>query len=281
MKKYISIFLVSIFIFNTYARALVINEILPNPTGDDAVGEWIEIYNNSNTYNDLSLFSINSIKLPNYLIKPKEIVILAKDPSNIKQNYPQVQNIILKTTLSLSNSGASLLLTDNSTNTMQNFTYNNSSEGKSHSLLNGSCEEIKFNTYSTLGIINENCPASINEKQPEKYSFDLLIESVNEFLVLKNLDSTDIDISEWLIENESGDNMKLSGIVKSNDKVSFKIPFKHEYLRLIDPSGNQKDLFLKSQEIKDIIPTIQTISNTVNNKAEVSLKLKIPKIYYL
>jgi hypothetical protein len=75
---------------------VIINEILQNPlTGGQ---DWIEIYNNSDKVINLKDWqfanfdndTIDNFKtiLDNYLLKPKDYVVLAKDSNFVKQNYP-------------------------------------------------------------------------------------------------------------------------------------------------------------------------------------------------
>jgi hypothetical protein len=75
---------------------LIINEILQNPlTGGQ---DWIELYNNSNKVINLKDWqlanfdndTIDNFKTitGNYLLQPNDYVILGKDSSFVKQNYP-------------------------------------------------------------------------------------------------------------------------------------------------------------------------------------------------
>jgi hypothetical protein len=75
---------------------VVINEILQNPlTGGQ---DWVELYNNSNkvlnlkdwqfaNYDNDTIDNFNTIPT-NYLLKPNEYVVLGKDSTFVKQNYP-------------------------------------------------------------------------------------------------------------------------------------------------------------------------------------------------
>jgi hypothetical protein len=75
---------------------IIINEILQNPlTGGQ---DWIELYNNSNKVINLKDWqlanfdndTIDNFKtiLGNYLLQPNDYVVLGKDSTFIKQNYP-------------------------------------------------------------------------------------------------------------------------------------------------------------------------------------------------
>jgi hypothetical protein len=75
---------------------VVINEILQNPlTGGQ---DWVELYNNSNKVLNLKDWqfanydndTIDNFKIipSNYLLQPNEYVVLGKDSTFVKQNYP-------------------------------------------------------------------------------------------------------------------------------------------------------------------------------------------------
>jgi hypothetical protein len=46
----------------SYSDAIVINELMPNPTGDEAANEWIELFNNSDDSVDLTGWSLEDIE---------------------------------------------------------------------------------------------------------------------------------------------------------------------------------------------------------------------------
>jgi hypothetical protein len=75
---------------------VIINEILQNPKNGGQ--DWVELYNNSNkvinlkdwqfaNFDDDSISNFKSIS-SNYLLKPNDFVVLGKDSSFVKQNYP-------------------------------------------------------------------------------------------------------------------------------------------------------------------------------------------------
>ena len=78
---------------------LIINEILYNPHPDGK--DFVELYNNSTKNIDLFNWqlakiagdTISSKQLieTNFLIKPKEYVVLTTDPENIQENYPNAK----------------------------------------------------------------------------------------------------------------------------------------------------------------------------------------------
>ena len=75
---------------------VIINEILQNPLNGGQ--DWIELYNNSDkvinlkdcqlaNFDDDTISNFKSIS-SNYLLKPSDFVVLGKDSSFVKQNYP-------------------------------------------------------------------------------------------------------------------------------------------------------------------------------------------------
>ena len=75
---------------------VIINEILQNPLNGGQ--DWIELYNNSDkvinlkdwqlaNFDDYTISNFKSIS-SNYLLKPSDFVVLGKDSSFVKQNYP-------------------------------------------------------------------------------------------------------------------------------------------------------------------------------------------------
>jgi hypothetical protein len=75
---------------------IIINEILQNPKNGGQ--DWVELYNNSNkvinlkdwllaNFDDDTISNFKSIS-SNYLLKPKDFVVLGEDSSFVKQTYP-------------------------------------------------------------------------------------------------------------------------------------------------------------------------------------------------
>ncbi len=62
MNKILPVFLVALafltFLAASVRAQVVINEILPNPAGDDTTAEWLEFYNSSGSLTDLAGYVI-------------------------------------------------------------------------------------------------------------------------------------------------------------------------------------------------------------------------------
>ncbi|PIR66850.1 MAG: hypothetical protein COU51_01760 [Parcubacteria group bacterium CG10_big_fil_rev_8_21_14_0_10_36_14] len=112
---------------NEIKKYIIISEILPNPEGSDATGEWVEFFNSS--LDDINLGSLylddmeggsNPYKIPNdTLIKTDGYLIFLRE----------------KTNLALNNTNDSVRLLDADKNEIMNIEYDDASEGLSYALL--------------------------------------------------------------------------------------------------------------------------------------------------
>lgn len=134
-----------------YAHALVINEVMSNPTGDDGGREWIEIYNNSETDVDLSALTI-SIKGGTFVsvtpisggifLGSHGYAVISSTVSGVAkfiQDYPLFSKPLFKSSISLVNTGVTsieLKLGGVTADTLASYTA--AKEGSTYSLLDGS-----------------------------------------------------------------------------------------------------------------------------------------------
>jgi hypothetical protein len=105
----------------THSHALIINEIMSNPVGDDGGREWIEVYNNSSSTIDISNLTISikgAVALPvtsvsgGTTVQPNGYAIIGSVVSNATkflQDYPSYQGPLLRASLSLVNTGVTSL----------------------------------------------------------------------------------------------------------------------------------------------------------------------------
>lgn len=135
----------------TCAQALVINEILSNPAGDDYGREWIEVYNNSDEVVDLSSLTI-SIKGGTFLsvtpvsggvtVAPREYAVIGSTVGGVTkftQDYPNYTKPLFKSSISLVNTGVTSLeikLGGQTVDTLASYTA--AKEGSSYALVDGS-----------------------------------------------------------------------------------------------------------------------------------------------
>src|SRR3990172_5878245 len=131
-----------IYSFSTYAQedsSLVISELMPNPAGADDTGEWLEIFNTSSSSQNLKDWRLESSILPDITIAPQEILIIARNPTFLKNLYPELSAKIVPASFVLLNSGDSIELINTATNENMVFVYSQAEEGKSFELLKGDC----------------------------------------------------------------------------------------------------------------------------------------------
>lgn len=182
-------------------NGLIINEVMSNPAGLDTLFEWIEIKNTSTQVINLNTWALNSKILPDQVIQPKEIIILARDVQSIINRY-QIINKIVKFTVSLNNAGAQLELKGEEVTNL--FTYPMAKEEISFELLSGDCNIIKEHPKSnSIGKENTSCVVTISLSlinYNEKVNITKIcpfIKNGKEYLEIKNLTNTIINLNGW------------------------------------------------------------------------------------
>jgi hypothetical protein len=256
---------------------LLINEIMPDPAGNDSLYEWIELYNSGSGNLNLADYKIGSSALPGAIIASGDYMILAKDIINFKAKYTASANV-LAFNMSLTNSGGSLSLKDSAGTEIQNFSYGQSSEEKSFELLNGNCLTVQINILgSTVGQANNSCPVNTTVTptvsvtpgatiiptptafptlSSVNYSNLIIISKIyaypdsgNEWLELTNLDNVDINLHNWVIGDKTNNKYIVPAVILQPNQ-SFRI-FPNsvslnndgDVISLTDPAGNQIDIF--------------------------------------
>jgi hypothetical protein len=160
MRTAAIIILILISFANT-SSALMINEVMPDPAGPDAEGEWIELFNEKESSDNLAFFSLNGLNLPRLEIAPLGIVILARNTASVKARYPGLTAMVMDFKFQLTNSGASLKLRSDSDNSIQDFIYGKAKEAVSYELLRGDCAIIRLNIDGdSIGALNHECTLS-------------------------------------------------------------------------------------------------------------------------
>lgn len=135
----------------SYSHALIINEIMSNPIGDDGGREWIEVYNNSSSTIDLSGLTI-SIKGAAFtavtsvsgssILSPDGYAIIGSVVAGVTkflQDYPSYSGLLFRGSMSLVNTGVTSLeikLGGQSMDTLSSYTA--AKEGLTLSRINGS-----------------------------------------------------------------------------------------------------------------------------------------------
>lgn len=104
--------------------AIKLSEIMPNPEGDDADGEWIELYNGGDKEIDLAGGSLSDASGKIYAI-PKNTIISAKSYKVFYRN---------QTGIVLNNDQDTIDLKDSSGKKIDSISYADGAEGKSYGL---------------------------------------------------------------------------------------------------------------------------------------------------
>ncbi len=133
------------------AHALIINEVMSNPTGDDSGREWIELYNDSSSSVDLTSLSV-SIKGGTAVaatplqggttLAPGGFAIIGSVVSGATkflQDYPSYGGLLFKASISLVNSGVtSIDIKINGATVASLPSYTAAKEGFTYSYIGGS-----------------------------------------------------------------------------------------------------------------------------------------------
>lgn len=220
----ISISLFKLVYANDLDYILVINEIMPNPIGDDTKYEWIELKNVSKETVNLKDWMLNGNNLLDYEIAPDEIVLLVRDETSFDEQFTK-----LKTSINLINSGGTLTLSKIDGSKDFNFTYTQSIEGRSFEKMSGKCNTISIHPVSdTMGLNNTPCGTIVvptNTVTPTQiyhitYKYgDIKIWTISpypsqdsEWVELYNPGSVEIDLAGWIISDESGKSFRISNM---------------------------------------------------------------------
>ena len=117
--------------------SLEINEIMYDfKTGSDEGREWVEIFNNSETAVDVTLFKFfeedtnHRLKLVqgNSKIQAKTYALIVSDPTKFKDSYPDFYGTIFDSSFSLHNSGETLAIKKGE-EVVDQYSYQSSSGG--------------------------------------------------------------------------------------------------------------------------------------------------------
>lgn len=137
-------------LFTAEANALVINEIMSNPVGDDSGREWVELHNDGAEDIDLSSITV-SIKGGNPIaVTPMQggttlpaggyavIASTVSGQTRFLQDYPAYPGILFRSTISLVNTGStSIEIKNNGSTAAGPLSYAAAKEGNSLSFVNG------------------------------------------------------------------------------------------------------------------------------------------------
>lgn len=126
-----------------------INEIMYDlPTGSDDGREWVEIYNNSDTETDLSIFKFFEADTNHKMVLqegsqkifPRGYALIVSDINKFKKDWPNFSGTVFDSTFSLNNSGESLAIKNDKEIISQYFyqsSFGGDGDGKSLQKING------------------------------------------------------------------------------------------------------------------------------------------------
>ncbi len=104
---------------------IIISELMPDPNPvkvDLPDAEFIEIYNRSEHPFDLQNWSLNDKLLPSYILRPRQFVVLCASTDSASLAFSG-SVVSLNSWLTLSNSGATLILRDATSTAIDSLTY--------------------------------------------------------------------------------------------------------------------------------------------------------------
>lgn len=210
------------------APVLLITELMPNPVGSDTAGEWIELTYSGPEPTSLSNWYLNGAQLPEILIEPNSILILARDVSAI-QLLVDDSIPVVGFSFSLNNSGGSLDL-GGDTGVIQTFSYDQSHEGKSFELLSGDCDLIQESSSNTIGQQNSACesipPVATTIPVPPMVFISAAMPNPSngpEWIELVNRSDSQINLDVVTLKDKSGASMQLTGIISTNETKRIEV----------------------------------------------------------
>jgi len=191
---------------NEYSSDIIINEILPHPSGDEDNGEFIELFNKSNVEVDLEGWSLGDSSTRKYSLKKAD---KANDGiASSSQAPPRNDNIIKPqgyfvvyrkdSKIALNNSGDEVkLYYPGIDSPIQTVKYEKATEGQSYNLINATSTVFKWDWSE---IITPAAANVIKISHEPTVSFDWLGEqTVGQIISFDSSDTEDAD----------GDNLKF------------------------------------------------------------------------
>jgi len=264
-----------------------LNEIMPNPVGNDNDYEWIELYNNSNE--DLSLDNclIDNIGFPlDSKINKSSYLVIAKDVSDIDQNGKSFEEVwgnksgiwgddeketyeVIELNISLKNTND--IITFLCGDYEDSYGWEVSKEGQSYSITFDGDWTDAYNVT----------PGSINTPKEEiEYYKDIIITEIypspksqsedNEWIEIYNFGSEDVNLTDWGIrDNTSNYKIRENLTLKSKNYIvidfintSISLNNSGEMIYILNPGGEEMDIFNYENTSKGI-SNIRLLNNGV------------------
>ncbi len=265
-----------------YTGKIILNELLPNPEGDDD-GEWIELKNISSDDIDLTDFLIQDESGRDYLISPDDFSTTTIKAGEFFAIDYTISRIILN------NTGDKVTIFDNNENKISEISYSSVKEGQSFARFTNSWNWTTSPTKglenvltestqesSSVTIINNttNNTSDITKQDDIICDLNSLNKSIviseifpnpvgddtKEFIEIYNPNDYDINISNWKIKDLSSSFFKLTGLIKS--KSYFLISREDSKLAL---NNSKEEIFI--YDCKDVLITNLKYDKSYENQS--------------
>ncbi len=225
---------------------LKLNEFLPDPVGDDASGEWIELYNDSDQAISLAGVTIQDsstshFTLSNEIIEAHQYLLINRTQSGI----------------ALNNSDDAVILRDPAGNQIDTTSYSGSSEGWSWALIDGGWRWSRLPTPGAVNQIPINHPPEIG------YTISTTTAEPKKSILFDASTSRDQDGDELSYWWDFGD-----GDTSNRKSISHKYDDEGEYLVLLRIRDSQSASV--EQTIKIVVAKLPTeTSNSETSQKKV------------
>lgn len=187
----------------TYSSNIKINELLPNPSTDEATTEWLEIKNEENISVDLCGWKVVDASGKTYIFSADDLTTI----------IPAGGYLVLSRTVSgiaLNNSNEEIKLFQPNDNLLQTVTYLDSAQ-EDYSYARDSENNWQWTNITTPNAENQFITEPNTPLPQEKYSSDIVINEIYanpqtgelEFIELKNKSDADIDLTGWKISDST------------------------------------------------------------------------------
>jgi micrococcal nuclease len=225
-----------------------ITELVPNPTGEESDGEWIEIYNNSSTVLPLCGWSLDDeqagsrpYSLSRYQLAPHSYLVLPRKQSGITLNNDHDQ-VRLIAPLPAGGTGVSMAVQ-----------FDNASDDQSYAI--DESGNWKWTRYLTPGSANAlEDPSNLFEPSPIQISAALPnphgVDTYDEWIELTNTAGWPIWLNGWKLRDSDGKELDLTGTVLSKlqtkriylYRTKYVLTNEHDTLYLVDEKNSVRSI---------------------------------------
>ena len=244
---------------------IIINEILPNPSGRDSGREFIELYNPGS----------QDISLANWQVRKKARSGSIKTHHFSENETVKAKEYFILTFNGLNNDGAEIEIVDDAGEKIDSMNYKNAPEGLSY---NRSAEEQDF-------YLAEPTPAEKNKPDPRQRKYPKILineifphpsadEKNKEFIELYNPNREEINLRGWVLRDASRTGkyiFKKDKIIKS---LGYLVVYRSDFKFALNNSGSENVFLLAPNddfsqgEFKDKISYQNSFTNRSYNRDE-------------